>query len=139
MTACCERERWSARWAKEARVPGGIAFDAEKAIPGGALGRVEDSIITAVEPGSAPALDGCEVTRLPGTTVLPGLIDTHSHLRGNSELGALDRLPGLNPAAAQIGGSGGSFPSTKVTLRDCAHGSRCWRCCARSGGVSGVG
>ena len=74
-----------------------IAFDAEKAIPGGALGLVEDGVITGVEPGSASAPDGCEVTYLPGTTVLPGLIDTHSHLCGDSDFGALDRLPGLSP------------------------------------------
>ncbi len=74
-----------------------LAFDGEKAIPGGALVLVEDGVITGVEPGSAPAPDGCEVTYLPGATVLPGLIDTHSHLCGNSDFGALDRLPGLSP------------------------------------------
>ena len=37
------------------------------------------------------------MTYEPGTTVLPSLIDTHSHLCGNSEFGALDRLPGLSP------------------------------------------
>ena len=74
-----------------------LAFDGEKVIPGGALVLVEDGVITGVEPGSAPAPDGCEVTYLPGATVLPGLIDTHSHLCGNSDFGALDRLPGLSP------------------------------------------
>jgi imidazolonepropionase-like amidohydrolase len=74
-----------------------MAFDGEKAIPGGALVLTEDGIIIGVEPGSAPAQDGCEVTYEAGTTVLPGLIDTHSHLCGNSDFGALDRLPGLSP------------------------------------------
>ena len=74
-----------------------LAFDGEKVIPGGALVLVEDGVITGVEPGSAPAPDGCEVTYLPGATVLPGLIDTHSHLCGNSDFGALDRLPGPSP------------------------------------------
>ena len=74
-----------------------LAFDGEKTIPGGALVLVEDGIITAVEPGSASAPEGWEVTYLPGATLLPGLIDTHSHLCGNSAPDALDRLPGLSP------------------------------------------
>jgi imidazolonepropionase-like amidohydrolase len=74
-----------------------LAFDGEKAIPGGALVLVEDGVITAVEHGSALAPDGWEVTYLPGATLLPGLIDTHSHLCGNSAPDALDRLPGLSP------------------------------------------
>ena len=28
-------------------------------------------------------------------TVLPGLIDTHTHLVADSKLGALDRVPGM--------------------------------------------
>ena len=75
----------------------GIAFDGERTIRGGALVLVEDGIIVGVEPGWAPAPDGCEVTHLPGTTVLPGLIDSHSHLCGDNEADALDRLPGLRP------------------------------------------
>jgi imidazolonepropionase-like amidohydrolase len=74
-----------------------IAFDGEQAVPGGALVLVEDGVIIGVEPGCAPAPDGCQVTYLPGTTLLPGLIDTHSHLCGNNEPDALDRLPGLSP------------------------------------------
>lgn len=73
-----------------------IAFDGEKAIPGGALVLVEDGVIIAVEPGSAPAPDGCEVTYLPRTALLPGLIETHTHLCGNNGPDALDRLPGLS-------------------------------------------
>ncbi len=73
-----------------------LAFDGEKAVPGGALVLVEDGVIIGVEPGGAPAPDGCEVTYLPGTTMLPGLIDTHSHLCGNSDPDALDRLPDLS-------------------------------------------
>jgi imidazolonepropionase-like amidohydrolase len=73
-----------------------VAFDGEKAVPGGVLVLVEDGVIIGVEPGSAPAPDGCEVTYLPGTTVLPGLIDAHTHLCGNSGPDALDRLPGMS-------------------------------------------
>lgn len=73
------------------------AFDGEKPIPDGALVLVEDGVIIGVEPGRAPAPDGCEVIYEPGTTVLPGLIDAHSHLCGNGEPDALDRLPSLTP------------------------------------------
>ena len=48
-----------------------LAFDGEKTIPGGALVLVEDGVITAVEPGSAPAPDGWEVTYLPGAPCFP--------------------------------------------------------------------
>jgi imidazolonepropionase-like amidohydrolase len=74
-----------------------IAFDGEKAIPGGALVLVEDGVIIGVEPGRGPAPVGCQVTYGPGTALLPGLMDTHSHLCGNNEPDALDRLPGLSP------------------------------------------
>ncbi|WP_248960027.1 amidohydrolase family protein [Sphaerisporangium perillae] len=74
-----------------------IAFDGEKAVPGGALVLVQDGVIIGVEPGPALAPDGFEVTYLPGTALLPGLIDTHSHLCGNNEPDALDRLPSLSP------------------------------------------
>jgi imidazolonepropionase-like amidohydrolase len=71
------------------------AFDGETWLPGGALVLVEDGVIVGVEPGTAPAPAGCAVTHLPGTTLLPGLIDCHTHLCGNSAPDALDRLPGL--------------------------------------------
>ena len=74
-----------------------IAFDGDKPLPAGALVLVENGAIIAVEPGGAPAPSGCEVTYEPGTAVLPGLIDTHSHLCGNNAPDALDRLPGLSP------------------------------------------
>jgi imidazolonepropionase-like amidohydrolase len=73
-----------------------MAFDGEKTLAGGALVLVDGGVITAVEPGAAPAPDGYDVIHLPGTTVLPGLIDAHSHLCGNNEFDALDRLPGLS-------------------------------------------
>src|SRR5712691_7991756 len=73
------------------------AFDGDKPLPGGVLLLVEDGVIIGVEPGSAPAPHDVETTYLPGTTLLPGLIDAHSHLCGDSEPGALDRLPGFSP------------------------------------------
>lgn len=73
------------------------AFDGEKVVPGGALVLVEEGRIVAVRPGSAAAPVGYAVTHLPGTTLLPGLVDTHAHLCCDSRPDALDRLPGLRP------------------------------------------
>src|SRR6187551_1663328 len=75
-----------------------IAFDGEQVMASGALVLVRDGVIIGVEPASAAVPDGCPVTHLPGTTLLPGLIDTHSHLCGNDQPDALDRLPGLSAA-----------------------------------------
>ncbi|RSM43451.1 hypothetical protein DMB66_53365 [Actinoplanes sp. ATCC 53533] len=74
-----------------------IAFDGERVLTGGALVLVREGVIIGLEPASAAVPDGCPVTYLPGTTLLPGLIDTHSHLCGNDGPDALDRLPGLSP------------------------------------------
>ncbi|SNY28146.1 amidohydrolase family protein [Paractinoplanes atraurantiacus] len=72
------------------------AFDGERLMTGGALVIVRDGVIAGVQPASAAAPDGCPVTHLPVTTLLPGLIDAHSHLCGNDQPDALDRLPGLS-------------------------------------------
>jgi len=69
-----------------------MAFDGERVLPGGALVLVDGSRIVAVEAGSAPAPSGCAVTYLPGTTLLPGLIDTHVHLCGDDSPRALDQF-----------------------------------------------
>jgi imidazolonepropionase-like amidohydrolase len=69
----------------------GRAFDGRAVIPGGALVLCADGQIAGVEPaGSAP--DGWPVAEFPGGTVLPGMIDCHVHLCGDSRQGALDRL-----------------------------------------------
>jgi imidazolonepropionase-like amidohydrolase len=74
------------------------AFDGERTLPGGALVFVDDGIIAGVEPASAAVPDGCAVTYVPGTTLLPGLIDAHVHLCANGGPDALDRIPSLTPA-----------------------------------------
>jgi imidazolonepropionase-like amidohydrolase len=74
------------------------AFDGEQAIPGGALVFVDGGRIVGVGPGSAPLPDGWPVVELPGATLLPGLIDAHVHLCGDSGNGALERLPGYSDA-----------------------------------------
>jgi len=70
----------------------GAAFDGERAIPGGALVLLDGVRIAGVEPGTAPAPDGCEVLEVPGGTVLPGLVDAHVHLCADGTDGTLDRI-----------------------------------------------
>jgi imidazolonepropionase-like amidohydrolase len=70
----------------------GAAFDGEQAIPGGALVLLDGVRIAGVEPGTAPAPDGCEVLEVPGGTVLPGLVDAHVHLCADGTDGSLDRI-----------------------------------------------
>ena len=72
------------------------AFDGIRAVPHGALVLVEGDTIIGVEPASATAPADCEVVELPGATLLPGLIDTHVHLCGDSGLRALDQIPELS-------------------------------------------
>jgi imidazolonepropionase-like amidohydrolase len=70
------------------------AFDGDRAIQGGALVLVDGGQIVGVEPGSAASPQGWPVVEVPGATLLPGLIDAHVHLCGDSQDGALERLPG---------------------------------------------
>jgi imidazolonepropionase-like amidohydrolase len=58
------------------------------ALASGALVLVRDGVIAGVEPAAAGVPDGCPVTHLPGTALLPGLIDTHTHLCGNNRADA---------------------------------------------------
>jgi imidazolonepropionase-like amidohydrolase len=70
------------------------AFDGERAMPGGALVLVDDGVIVGVEPAAYPPPEGCAVTEHPA--LLPGLIDTHVHLCGDSGPRALDQLTELS-------------------------------------------
>jgi imidazolonepropionase-like amidohydrolase len=74
-----------------------VAFDGERVLAGGATVLIRDGIIAGVEPAAAAVPEDCPITYLPGTALLPGLIDTHTHLCGNNRPDALDRLPGLTP------------------------------------------
>jgi imidazolonepropionase-like amidohydrolase len=74
------------------------AFDGEQALPDGALVLVDGGRIVAVAPASTPAPADCPVTELPGTTLLPGLIDAHVHLCGDGGPHALDHFPDLSDA-----------------------------------------
>lgn len=72
------------------------AFDGEQSLRGGALVLVEAGRIVAVEPAATPVPDGVPVTERPGTTLLPGLIDTHVHLCADDSATALDTLGDLS-------------------------------------------
>ena len=74
----------------------GRAFDGRAMIPGGALVLCASGQIAGVEPGTAPVPDDWPVAAFPAATVLPGLIDCHVHLCGDSRDGALGRLPGYS-------------------------------------------
>ncbi len=71
------------------------AFDGERVLPGGALVLVDAGRIADVRPAGSPAPPDVPVTALPGTTLLPGLVDTHVHLCGDGGPRALDQLPEL--------------------------------------------
>ncbi|HEY9379079.1 MAG TPA: amidohydrolase family protein [Jiangellaceae bacterium] len=73
-----------------------VAFDGERELPDGVLVLVDGELIVGVEPGSAAAPADCPVTHLRGSTLLPGLIDAHVHLCGDSGDRALDQLPSLS-------------------------------------------
>jgi imidazolonepropionase-like amidohydrolase len=97
------------------------AFDGNRFVPGGALVLVDGGRIAGVEAGQAPAPDGCPVTELPDTTLLPGLVDTHVHLCGDNSPRALDQLGELTRAdlAAIITAAGQQHLAAGVTaVRD---------------------
>ena len=76
-----------------------IAFDGRRRLPGGALVLVENQTIVGVEPAATPPPDGCVVVDHPA--LLPGLIDSHVHLCGDSSPRALDQFAELSPEQMQ--------------------------------------
>ena len=73
------------------------AFDGASFLTAGATVFVQDGSIAGVEPYGYPLPADCPVTELGGT-LLPGLIDVHTHLVGDSGPGALDRVAGYSDA-----------------------------------------
>ena len=57
---------------------------------------VEGDRIVGIESRDAPAPADCRLIDFGDATVLPGLINTHLHLCGDSDLDALERLPGFS-------------------------------------------
>src|SRR5215472_6345619 len=119
----------------------GRAFDGERVVPGGALVLVDGGRIAGVEPGTAPAPEGCQVLEVPGGTVLPGLVDAHVHLCGDGTDGTLDRIgePGKDAMMAVIEQSLRRHLAAGVTavrdLGDRRFAVLDWRSSARSDGV----
>ena len=73
------------------------AFDGEEFWAGGATVLVDDAGIVGVEPvGYEPPSD-CDLVDYGDATVLPGLIDTHVHLVGDSRVMALERVAEYSP------------------------------------------
>jgi imidazolonepropionase-like amidohydrolase len=72
------------------------AFDGQELRPEGAVVFVEDGRIAGVEAAGAALPDGVDLVDLPDGTLLPGLVNAHVHLCGDSDIGALERLPELS-------------------------------------------
>jgi imidazolonepropionase-like amidohydrolase len=73
------------------------AFDREDFRAGGATVLVEDAGIIGVEPVAYEPPSDCDLVDYGDATVLPGLIDTHVHLVGDSRVMALERLVECSP------------------------------------------
>jgi imidazolonepropionase-like amidohydrolase len=67
-----------------------VAFDGTAFLPDGATVLVDGGTIVGVEPAAYDVPADCEVTTYEGT-LLPGLIDAHSHLVSDASLGSLER------------------------------------------------
>jgi imidazolonepropionase-like amidohydrolase len=73
------------------------AFDGASFLEAGATVLVQDGRIVGVESADYVVPDGCPVTDFMGT-LLPGLIDVHSHLVTDSGVMALNRVAGYSDA-----------------------------------------
>jgi imidazolonepropionase-like amidohydrolase len=72
------------------------AFDGEDFLAGGGTVLVEGCRIVGVESAACELPSDCELVEYGDATVLPGLIDTHVHLVGDSSVMALERVPGYS-------------------------------------------
>jgi imidazolonepropionase-like amidohydrolase len=72
------------------------AFDGEAFLDGGATVLVDGARIVGVESAAFETPAGCPVADHGHATVLPGLIDVHVHLVGDSSPLALDRVAGYS-------------------------------------------
>ena len=73
-------------------------FDGTRFLPGGATVLFDGDRIVGVETGRVEVPDRVEVTEYAGT-VLPGLIDCHTHLVADSTLGGLERAGTMSDEA----------------------------------------
>jgi imidazolonepropionase-like amidohydrolase len=72
------------------------AFDGENFRAGGGTVLMEEGRIVGVEPMGYELPSDCQLVDYGNATVLPGLIDTHVHLVGDSDVMALDRAAGYS-------------------------------------------
>ena len=72
------------------------AFDGEDFRAGGGTVLIEEGRIVGVEPVAYEPPSDCELVDYGNATVLPGLIDTHVHLVGDSGVMALERAAGYS-------------------------------------------
>lgn len=71
-------------------------FDGEAFAQGGATVFVEEGTVVEVASGHPDVSADVRVLDFGDATVMPGLVDTHVHLVGDSEVGALDRVAGYS-------------------------------------------
>ena len=74
------------------------AFDGTGFLAGGVTLLVDGGRIVGVEPGHFTVPDQVEVTEYAGT-VLPGLVDCHTHLVADATVGGLERAGAMSPQA----------------------------------------
>jgi imidazolonepropionase-like amidohydrolase len=73
-------------------------FDGEQLMPAGTTVLVEESRVLALLGPGEPVPAGASVVGQPDTTLLPGLIEMHTHLCCDSGPDALDRIPDASDA-----------------------------------------
>jgi imidazolonepropionase-like amidohydrolase len=102
------------------------AFDGRRVWAGGAVVLVEGGHIVGVERPGVEIPAGATLIDVPDGTILPGLVNAHVHLCGDSENGALERLPEQSPAHVRSvieTSLGHQLAAGVTTVRDlgCAH------------------
>ena len=71
-------------------------FDGERFSAGAATMLIDGGKIIGREDGYPDLGDPWQVVEYDDATIIPGLFDCHVHLVADSQLGALDRVPGMD-------------------------------------------